>query len=448
MNNTRNIKRLVQISVFILLLCACARAFVSVQADRNFIRTHFTSDDNLHGEVVNHIAQTSDGFLWLIVNGVSLVRFDGKNFDKLTQTAGTLAVAPDGDLWVGTPKELIRIPSSNSTQFTLSGLVTHHPGPGKASEITSLRFSKDGVLWVGTAAGLFRYENNQFVPVGPRVSIRQIVEAPDGHVLVSNDDSFMEFAGSEVVPHPQLPAQLGVNDDEIFYVLKDHQGNTWYCTALGVARETNGRIQKLGNYARGNGAFRAHEDSRGTIWIAKEEGLFRATSDGLELVEARMQVRAFYNDRDGNLWIGTNGSGLYRYKERAIRMFTVADGLPNDLLMTVLETRDGSIWTGANCGGIARFDGTRFQTYNEKNGLLNTCVWALAEDANRDLWIGTWGGGAYRYRDGIFTQYSKNQGVVDERVTSLVAARDGSTWFGTRWSEPFEGRTDTQLFNC
>ncbi len=433
MNNTRNIKCLVQASLFVLLLSVYARAFVTTEADKNFIRTHFTHDDDLHGNVVNHIAQTSDGFLWLIVNGIGLVRFDGKNFYKHDQTAGSLAVAPDGDIWIGTAKELIHIPASNFNQFTLSGLVSHHPGPGKASEITCLRFSKAGVLWVGTAAGLFRYEGNQFVPVGPRVSITQIVDAPDGHLLVINEAGFMEFADSEELPHPRLAAQLGAKEKEIFYVLRDHHGNTWYCTALGVAREKNGRIEKLGTYGqRGHGAFRAYEDPRGTIWIAKEEGLFRTTSDGLELVAARMQVRSFYNDRDGNLWVGTNGDGLYKYKERAIQVFTVADGLPNDLLMAVIERHDGSIWTGANCGGLTRFDGTRFQTYNEKDGLLNGCVWALAEDANRDLWIGTWGGGAFRYHNGTFTQYSKNQGVVDDRVTSIVAARDGSIWFGTR----------------
>jgi ligand-binding sensor domain-containing protein len=242
----------------------------------------------------------------------------------------------------------------------------------------------------------------------------------------------MELAGSEVVPHPGLAAQLEVKDREIFDVLKDRRGNTWYCTGKGVVRETNGRLEKVESQVPiGHAALNIHEDAQGTIWIAKDKGLFRATPAGLELVDKDMQVRSLYSDRDGNLWVGTNGDGLYRFKDPAVRMFTTADGLPEDLVMTVIVAHDGSIWTGANCGGITRFDGKRFQTYSEKDGLLNSCVWSIAEDQNRDLWIGTYGGGAFHYHDGNFTQYSKSQGMADNIVNYILAARDGAVWFGT-----------------
>ena len=410
-----------------------ARALDPNQPANSLLRTHFTADDGLPGAVVDQVVQTNDGFLWLVTNRSFLDRFDGKNFDGFNNPrASILAVAPDGDLWVGTYEGLRRIPSSSFNQFKFSGLTSYHPGPGKASQIECLRFSRSGVLWVGTAEGLFRYEKDQFVAVGPRVSTHKIREAPDGHLLVINDEGFMELAGSEVVPHPGLAAQLEVKDREIFDVLKDHRGNTWYCTGKGVVRETNGRLEKVESPVPiGHAALHAYEDAQGTIWIAKEKGLFRATSAGLELVDKEMQVRSLYSDRDGNLWVGTNGDGLYRFKDSAVRMFTTADGLPNDLLMTVIAAQDGSIWTGANCGGIARFDGKHFQTYNEKDGLLNSCVWAIAEDLNHDLWIGTFGGGAFRYHNGNFTQYSKSQGMIDDRVSHIYVARDGSVWFST-----------------
>ena len=406
----------------------------SSQPASAFLRTHFTTDDGLPGAVVDQITQTQDGFLWFVTNGTDLVRFDGKTFYRFQlPRMRTPACAPNGDLWIGSRGELIRVPSSNLNQFELTGSISYHPGPGKASEITRLRFSKSGALWVGTADGLFRLEGDQFVAVGPRSYTREIEEAPDGHLLVITDEGFVEIADSEILPHPKLADQLGVKANEIFHVLRDSRGNTWYCTALGVARETDGRFEKLGTYAPlSRPAARPFEDSQGTVWIGKDEGLFRAISTGLELVAPGMKVRSLYSDRDGNLWVGTNGDGLYRFRDRAVRMFTKEDGLPNDVIQTVLATHDGTVWIGANCGGISRFDGTHFQTFNEKDGLTNSCVWALAEDANHDLWIGTWGGGAFHYHNGAFTQYSKSQGMPDDRVTSIVAARDGSVWFGTR----------------
>jgi ligand-binding sensor domain-containing protein/signal transduction histidine kinase len=421
-------------TLWLLGLSVPALALNPNQPANSLLRTHFTTDDGLPGAVVDQIAQTPDGFLWLITNGANLVRFDGKTFYLFHEPRGkALAVGPDGALWLGSAEELIRIPPSNLHQFALTGSVSYHPGPGKASEITCLRFGKSGVLWVGTAAGLFRLQGGQFDAVGPRVATNQINEAPDGNLLVITDQGFVELAATEVMPHPALAEQLGVRVNEIFQVMKDRQGNTWYCTAKGVARETGGKIEKLGTFARdGHGAFRALEDEQGTVWIGKDEGLFRATSAGLEMIAADTRVRTLFSDRDGNLWVGTNGDGTYRYKDRAVRMFAKADGLPNDMVQTVLAARDGTIWTGANCGGISRFDGTHFQTFNEKDGLTNSCVWALAEDANHDLWIGTWGGGVFRYHNGVFTQYAKSQGIADERVTSIVAARNGTVWFGTR----------------
>lgn len=430
MNDIKNTSCVVLASLWVLLLVIPARALDPNRPVSSFQRTHFSTDEGLPGSVVGQMVQTKDGFLWLVTNGSFLTRFDGKNFTSFKNPrASALAVAPDGDLWLGTDEGLIRIPSSSFNQFTFSGLTEYQPGPGKASHVMDLRFSKSGVLWVGTAEGVFRYERDQFVAVGPRRSTDRIEEAPDGNLLAFSGGEFMELAGSEVVPHPELAAQLGVKDNEIFDVLKGHRGNTWYCTGKGVARESSAGIEKLEPYT--TQARRAYEDADGTVWIAKEVGLFRATSAGLESVDKDMHVRSFYSDRDGNLWIGTNGDGLYRYKEPMIRMFTKADGLPNDLIMTVITAHDGSVWTGANCGGITRFDGKHFQTYSEKDGLLNSCVWAIAEDLNHDLWIASFGGGAFRYHDGKFTQYSKSKGLIDNRVGHVYAARDGSIWFST-----------------
>jgi signal transduction histidine kinase/ligand-binding sensor domain-containing protein len=399
----------------------------------SYLRTRFSNEDGLPASVVHDIVQSQDGFLWLSVGGDTLTRFDGRHFTDISfPTAHVLATAPDGALWVGTDGGLQRIAATALNQFGRLPATLYHPGPGLGSRIICLHFSRSGILWVGTAGGLYRFERGGFSPVIPQLGIYRIEEASNGHLLVITSEGFIEWDGERAVPHPEVAAQLGVKTDEVFSVLEDSRGVTWFCTTNGVARRTGGSMEKLPPYGpRGHGTFRAYEDPHGNVWFARTDGLFRATVTGLEAVIPGMNVRSMYGDRDGDLWIGTNGDGLVRFKDRAVRMFTTADGLPNNVVMTVLASREGSLWTGTNCGGLSRFDGRSFRTYDEKDGLRNSCVYTLAEDANHNLWIGTWGGGVFRFREGRFTQYSKAQGLASDIVTSIVAARDGSLWFAT-----------------
>ena len=420
----------VAVAVALALPMAAFPAFAldPSQPFSGYLSTHFTTDDGLPASVVDNIQQTPDGFLWLILNGTALVRFDGRQFHFFDRTvAVALAVGGNGDLWVGTREDLRRIPSDALNHSDLSGAISYRAGLGPGNEIRCLHFGRDGVLWVGTKQGLFRFDDGRFFPAGPQVEIQSIEPAGNGHLFLSTTAGFMELDNSQVVPVRELEARLGTTQDHIFRAMEDRHGDVWYSSDQGVARRSGSTWLKLQPYGPGgHGAFRTYEDAQGNVWVAKIEGLFRANAAGLELVAPKMEVRSLHSDRDGNLWVGTNGDGLYRFKDPAVRMFTTADGLPNDVIMTVLTAHDGSIWTGANCGGVTRFDGAHFRTYSEKDGLLNSCVWALAEDANHDLWIGTWGGGAYRFHEGHFSQ------VLTGDVRSIVAARDGSVWFGTR----------------
>jgi hypothetical protein len=121
-------------------------------------------------EIVNDIVQSRNGFLWLILNGRFLVRFDGQHFTSFDEPPNVraLAMAPNGDLWLGTADHLERIPAAALDQFgRLPG--ASYPVPGGPGDIVCLHVSRDGALWVGTMAGLYRFADGSFSPI-----VRQI----------------------------------------------------------------------------------------------------------------------------------------------------------------------------------------------------------------------------------------------------------------------------------
>src|SRR5258708_40042332 len=111
------------------MLVAAVPVYAADAAAPNLLRAHFTREDGLPGTVVDEIGQTRDGFLWLITNGLNLVRFDGKAFYPFVERHSTLAGAPDGDLLGGTREGLLRVPQPDLNQFTFSGLTAGPPGP-------------------------------------------------------------------------------------------------------------------------------------------------------------------------------------------------------------------------------------------------------------------------------------------------------------------------------
>ena len=418
-------------ALVLLFITHSARAVDPNQPFSSYIQTRFTDDEGLASNIVTDTVQTQDGFLWITFGNGAMTRFDGQHAVRIPiTTAGALTIGPNGDLWVG-GTELRQIPAATFKQYSPQ-VISHHADLGTDNRISSLRFSRSGILWVGTNKGLYRFENGVFSSVIPQLSITRIAESSNGNLLIITSQGFMVWDGSRAMPHPELSAQLGIKATDVFHVFEDSRGVTWICTALGVARSAGGSIEKLQPWGSDHGVFRAYEDPQSNIWMAGSEGLFRATASGPDLVVKGMKVRTTYGDRDGNLWVSTNGGGLYRFKDRVVRMFTKADGLPaSNLPMTVLTAHDGTLWAGYNCGGLVRFDGHGFRTYSEKDGLLNSCVFALAEDANHDLWIGTFGGGVFRFHNDRFTQYSTPQGLKSSTVLAVLAARDGSMWFAT-----------------
>jgi signal transduction histidine kinase/ligand-binding sensor domain-containing protein len=438
------------LSIALTIALAPGRAVSPDQPANSYIRTTFTVEDGLSSNVVNALLQTRDGFLW-IGTDAGLNRFDGRHFAPIyfrgpestpQGIVSALAEATNGDLWIGTTAGLVRISQQGLSQFDRSLSTFYHAGAGSSDEIRCLHVGRDGTLWVGTSGGLYRFSGERFQDVIHDTIIDRIEEGLDGHLLVVTHHGFVELDGTKVIDHPGLPQQLGVIPEAIFHVFQDRQGAVWFCTSTGLARLLNGSLEKFQPYGKdGDGILHGYEDPQGNLWVEASTltsaqqtgGIFRVSGGKRELLEASTQVRTspISADREGNLWIGTNGQGLLRFKDRPIQMFNKADGLPNNIPMTVLSKKDGSLWVGDNCGGLSVFDGEKFKTYDEKDGLANSCVWALAEGQNGDLWVGTWGGGLFRFANGRFTQFNSQQGLADSIVRAIIAARDGSLWIAT-----------------
>lgn len=85
----------------------------------------------------------------------------------------------------------------------------------------------------------------------------------------------------------------------------------------------------------------------------------------------------------------------------------------------IKEDKDGNIWIGTN-KGLIKYDGVTFTSFDKKNSEFKSDkVNCLHITPNNVLWVGTSGDGIYSFDGTNWTGYTKKQGLKGENIGSL-----------------------------
>ena len=291
--------------------------------------------------------------------------------------------------------------------------------------------TRDGYLWIGTQAGLVRFDDVQFTPWVP----------PDGKRLPSSQVLRWKPPGSSVeygVPVHQ--SGNGLNGVEALVVRPD--GAMWIGLTLpgrggGLQQFTQGTWKAFVTPTFDSSALNVNSlwlDSRNSLWIGTEgTGVYRIhegkadhfrNADGL----SSDSIENFFEDREGNLWVATT-EGLDRFRDLRVINFSTHEGLSGDKSVSVLASRDGTVWIG-NRTGLDYIHGESVSTIGPKDGLPGLRVTSLFEDHAGRLWIGV-ENGLFIYEGGRFTPVRHREGVSISVITAMTEDVDGNIWAET-----------------
>jgi len=119
--------------------------------------------------------------------------------------------------------------------------------------------------------------------------------------------------------------------------------------------------------------------------------------------------------------------------------FSVAQGMSEPIVYSVIQDRDGYLWFGS-WGGIEKFDGYRFKAYKHEphnpNSIDNAFVRTLYEDSEGIIWVGTFNGlEKFDKTKDSFTHYKPHttgpETEWSNQVGSICEDKFGMLWIGT-----------------
>ena len=396
----------------------------------------WTSDSGLPQNSVSAVVQTRDGYLWLGTQE-GLVRFDGVRF-TIFDTRNTpalsddwvqsLAATPDGSLWIGTVSGLVRMDRGTFMPVRAEGL--------DHAVVGVLHADRSGALWAASNVGVTRLS-----PDGARTysecagvpgRVAAIGEDGRGNLWIGGSWGAARFDGSRFEPWTVADGFPGA----AWALLPDPNGGLVVGTGKGLAF-VDGTATGFVGEAAGLASLSVRalaRDRDGSVWIATEGGLFRYRDGRVERRTASEglssdRLLALFEDREGSLWIGTVDGGLDRVKKERIAVFTTRDGLSDDRTWSVFEDSRGALWVGTVDGALLRRDpdGARFRTFAR----FDATVMAIAEDARGALWVGTRGAGLVRIEGNRITRYTVQDGLSGNVIVSVLVDRRGAVWAAT-----------------
>lgn len=327
--------------------------------------------------------------------------------------------------------------------------------PGNS--VTSAGFDAQGSAWLGTHTGVARFDGTTVHHVLPSLPSVLAIQRVDDDLWFGTWDGMARYDGTSLTLH----ATDGLLDNHVADVAQSPSGEIWIATRAGAQRYLgDGR---WASFTTADGLpindVRAIEfDAQGTAYIGTWGGGL-AVYDGSSvqvLTPSDSDICCLHISRlavadDGTVWAGSpvfsntwalgiapNGdvwrgmtSGAWRLSGGTWTQFTIAHGLPGNLVQAVAFEPDGSVWVGTTAGA-ARFDGNTWTAYTTGAGLPGNDVLSIAHDARRgETWFGVRDGGAARYDGTTFTVFNTQNGLINDRPLALLVAAGGDLWVGT-----------------
>ncbi|OJJ14306.1 hypothetical protein BKI52_43280 [marine bacterium AO1-C] len=347
---------------------------------------HYTTDDGLPHNVGYHLMQDSKGFLWICTDD-GLARFDGKRFKVYRSKDGLLSNYPidvtedkEGTIWVGSWKggvnsikgDSVDTPVIDYPLFRVSNIdiqgdkmilsngkhqLLIYQKKGKGWEFLNPK-SKDG-LYINKDSSIIYDTHNE--------ASRMKYASSSSHfeTYLNIDREMLVFKALGGVWQYQDDATFTpffpdiIKKDTIYHISQDTQQRYWLGGFGKIIRiDKNGQTQTWTKGLPFRDIYSIQYGIDDKVYFLtgdkdlNQRGLYcyNLVNGHLENILSKYNIRALPSDievdREGNLWVTTNGDGLYCITYSPFRNYNEQQGLTNSFVQHIVQDKYKNIYIG------------------------------------------------------------------------------------------------------
>lgn len=429
----------------------------------------YRTDDGLAHNKVWCALQDSHGFIWFgTENG--LTRHDGnsnRNYYHDPANPATLgnngihALMEDGeDIWVGTNNG-VYIFRRHKDIFEFFGKKTKYKVTINC-EVRRIFKAFDGRIWIATLGqGAFVYDpsDDTLLQFNDKTSlVRDIIEDTNHEIrIIAVGDDEPETTTSA---QATLTGEDGDRTVTANASITDNEGTLWVMTSDDGACFLPRNLRSIHYHSIPGGSAVSHvrcfvEKADGMLLIGTDNGIwdYDPSTDIMEKYPLRYssmeitQISAL-EEINGQLWIGTHGSGLFRYdpQSRITRHYRHDSSIPgtlssDEILCIHPQNRDGMIEIGTSFGLCEYRPQEDVFTPRLSIGSMSS-VNSICEAADGMMWVATSNIGLYsnNIRNGEWKNYTSvwygDTFVEAGNIISAMQDSEGRLWLGLDGNGP------------
>ncbi|MDB5271817.1 MAG: Signal transduction histidine kinase [Chitinophagaceae bacterium] len=394
----------------------------------NYRNNKFAALKNLNVDL-SGITEDRKGTIWIASIDDGLFKIESLHqasqqlvypYNDMSKHFLTLLSENDSTLWIGTRDGLLKF-------NPLSGQYTDCRAQyGKGYDVRQIYKDKEGNMWLCTSQGLkvinqnhelkeYMFNSNNSTGISGN-NVISMIPYNDHSYFIAVDGGGLDLFNT--LNESFLHYKDELSSKNIVSIYKDTKGDIW-----------------VGTYLNGIN----YSNSTTNLFVLKKNNFLSNNSikEGI--------VTRFLKDSKNDLWITTDGGGLYKKRagQDTYQHYTMGKkGLSSNILISIVEDQQSNIWISSYGGGLLKYirEKDEFKVYtpqfNTEGELYSAYTKALI-GFNQDVWISGFGTGIdiYHPATGKFEHLSQDKNnpraIPSDWVQQFYIDKKGSLWLCT-----------------